>query len=239
MKSTAIPSRRQFFQPLYEFAHTFLATAGLSNESSKYYASLVKFYTVYKLQRMTRATTRLYLLCFADYRFRQLNDNLIEAFIHLVDHYKKQAKQKWLDYRRRFDDSVVAVLGFDGGSTATIEYLAHAGADFLTVPAAFTRLTGRAHWHVLLRARAIENGCFVFAPAQCGETSQGRQTYGHSLIVAPWGEILAEDGEDPGVIIATIDPARAVEARAMVPALGHDRPFAPPGAGVAGNAAAD
>ena len=117
--------------------------------------------------------------------------------------------------------------------------LARAGADFLTVPSAFTRMTGRAHWHVLLRARAIENGCFVFAPAQCGETSQGRQTYGHSLIVAPWGEILAEDGEDPGVIIATIDPARAVEARAMVPALGHDRPFAPPGAGVAGNAAAD
>jgi TnpA family transposase len=86
-------ARRQFFQPLYVFAHTFLATAGLSNESSKYYASLVKFYTVYKLQRMARATARLYLLCFAYYRFRQINDNLIEAFIHLVDHYEQQAKQ--------------------------------------------------------------------------------------------------------------------------------------------------
>ncbi len=103
--------------------------------------------------------------------------------------------------------------------------LAQAGADFLTVPSAFTRLTGRAHWHVLLRARAIETGCFVLAPAQCGETSQGRQTYGHSLIVAPWGEVLAEAGEDPGVILAEIDPARVAEARRMIPALGHDRVF--------------
>jgi hypothetical protein len=74
-------TRRQFFHPLYAFAHGFLATAGLSNESSKFYASLVKFYTVYKLQRMARATARLYLLCFAYYRFRQINDNLVEAFI--------------------------------------------------------------------------------------------------------------------------------------------------------------
>jgi predicted amidohydrolase len=103
--------------------------------------------------------------------------------------------------------------------------LAQAGVDFLTVPSAFTRLTGRAHWHVLLRARAIETGCFVLAPAQCGETSQGRQTYGHSLIVAPWGEVLAEAGEDPGVILAEIDPARVAEARRMIPALGHDRAF--------------
>ncbi len=103
--------------------------------------------------------------------------------------------------------------------------LAQAGVDFLTVPSAFTRLTGRAHWHVLLRARAIETGCFVLAPAQCGETSQGRQTYGHSLIVAPWGEVLAEAGEDPGVILAEIDPARVAEARRMIPVLGHDRAF--------------
>ncbi len=106
--------------------------------------------------------------------------------------------------------------------------LAQAGADFLTVPSAFTRLTGRAHWHVLLRARAIETGCFVLAPAQCGETSQGRQTYGYSLIVAPWGEVLAEAGEAPGVILAEIDPARVAEARRMIPALGHDRPFEAP-----------
>ena len=103
--------------------------------------------------------------------------------------------------------------------------LAQAGAEVLTVPSAFTRLTGRAHWHVLLRARAIETGAFVLAPAQCGETSQGRQTYGHSLIVAPWGEVLAEAGEDPGVILAEIDPARVAEARRMIPALGHDRVF--------------
>lgn len=84
--------RRQFFQPLHEFAQSFLVAAGLSNESGKYYASLVKFYTVYKLQRMPKGTTRLYLLCFAFHRFRQINDNLIEAFIHLVDEYEKQAK---------------------------------------------------------------------------------------------------------------------------------------------------
>ncbi len=106
--------------------------------------------------------------------------------------------------------------------------LAQAGAEVLTVPSAFTRLTGRAHWHVLLRARAIETGSFVLAPAQCGETSQGRQTYGHSLIVAPWGEVLAEAGEDPGVILAEIDPARVAEARRMIPALGHDRAFDAP-----------
>lgn len=85
--------RRQFFLPLHEFAQSFLVAAGLSNESGKYYASLVKFYTVYKLQRMPKGTTRLYLLCFAFHRFRQINDNLIEAFIHLVDQYEKQSKQ--------------------------------------------------------------------------------------------------------------------------------------------------
>ena len=106
--------------------------------------------------------------------------------------------------------------------------LAQAGADFITVPAAFTRTTGRAHWHVLLRARAIETGCYVLAPAQCGEHAGGRQTYGHALIVAPWGEVLADAGEEPGFILAEIDPARVAEARRKVPSLGHDRAFAPP-----------
>ena len=106
--------------------------------------------------------------------------------------------------------------------------LAQGGADFITVPSAFTVPTGKAHWHVLLRARAIENGCFVFAPAQCGEHAEGRKTYGHSLIVAPWGEVLAEAGEEPGFILGEIDPARIAEARRAVPSLGHDRPFAPP-----------
>lgn len=84
--------RRKYFQPLHEFAQTFLATTGISNESGKYYAGLVKFYTAYKLRRMSLATVRLYLLCFAYHRFRQINDNLIEAFIHLVNQYEKQAK---------------------------------------------------------------------------------------------------------------------------------------------------
>jgi len=106
--------------------------------------------------------------------------------------------------------------------------LAQAGARFLTIPSAFTVPTGRAHWHVLLRARAIENFCFVFAPAQCGEHAEGRRTYGHSLIVAPWGEILAEGGDEPGVILAEIDPDKAEEARRAVPSLSHDRPFTPP-----------
>ena len=106
--------------------------------------------------------------------------------------------------------------------------LAKSGAAFISVPAAFTRYTGRAHWHVLLRARAIETGCYVFAPAQCGAHAEGRETYGHSLIVAPWGDVLAEGGEAPGVITAEVDPAEVAKARAMVPSLGHDRPFGDP-----------
>ncbi len=107
--------------------------------------------------------------------------------------------------------------------------LAKAGADFLTVPAAFTRQTGAAHWHMLLQARAIETGCYVFAPAQGGKHPCGRETFGHSLIVAPWGEILAEAAHDaPCVLLAEIDTARIAEARGRVPSLGHDRAFALP-----------
>jgi predicted amidohydrolase len=106
--------------------------------------------------------------------------------------------------------------------------LAKAGADFIAVPAAFTRTTGEAHWHVLVRARAIETGCYVFAPAQCGTHAEGRQTYGHSLIVDPWGRVLADGGEMPGFVLAEIDPARVAEVRRMIPALAHDRPFGGP-----------
>ncbi len=106
--------------------------------------------------------------------------------------------------------------------------LAKRGAFMLTVPSAFTETTGKAHWHVLLRARAIENGAFVLAPAQGGTHANGRQTYGHSLIVAPWGEVLAEAGTEPGVILADIDPAAAMDARARVPNLQHDRVFEGP-----------
>jgi predicted amidohydrolase len=106
--------------------------------------------------------------------------------------------------------------------------LAQRGAFMLTVPSAFTETTGKAHWHVLLRARAIENGAFVIAPAQGGTHANGRKTYGHSLIVAPWGEILAEAGTEPGVIVADIDPALVTDARGRVPNLQHDRPFKGP-----------
>jgi predicted amidohydrolase len=103
--------------------------------------------------------------------------------------------------------------------------LAEAGASFLAIPSAFTRQTGEAHWHVLMRARAIENGCFVFAAAQGGKHEHGRETFGHSLIVDPWGKVLAEGGIEPGVIMAEIDPAAVAEARAKIPSLQHGRRF--------------
>jgi len=107
--------------------------------------------------------------------------------------------------------------------------LAHAGAQFLSIPAAFTYTTGTAHWHTLLRARAIENGCFVFAPAQCGMHPGNRRTYGHSLIIDPWGTVLAEAPEaETGYIMAAIDTGKVEEARAMIPSLRHDRPFTRP-----------
>jgi predicted amidohydrolase len=106
--------------------------------------------------------------------------------------------------------------------------LAQNGADMLSVPSAFTETTGKAHWHVLLRARAIENGCFVIAPAQGGKHANGRSTYGHSMIVGPWGEILAEAGTEPGVITADIDLDEVTAVRARVPSLQHDRPFSAP-----------
>ncbi|MDA0260763.1 MAG: carbon-nitrogen hydrolase family protein, partial [Proteobacteria bacterium] len=103
--------------------------------------------------------------------------------------------------------------------------LAQGGAHLLSVPAAFTRVTGEAHWHTLLRARAIETGCFVVAPAQCGTHPGDRKTYGHSLIVSPWGEVLADGGTEPGFAIAEIDLDTCDRARAMVPALNHDRAY--------------
>ena len=108
-------------------------------------------------------------------------------------------------------------------------HLAQQGADFLTVPSAFTQVTGEAHWHVLLRARAIETGCYVLAPAQTGTHTGGRKTFGHALIVAPWGEILADAGTAPGVIVADIDPAKVAGARAKVPAISLNAAFSPAG----------
>ena len=105
--------------------------------------------------------------------------------------------------------------------------LAVAGARIIAIPAAFTRITGEAHWHILLRSRAIETGCFVIAPAQGGKHQDGRETFGHSLIIDPWGKILAEGSVDPGVILATLDLAQVDEARGKIPSLAHVRPFRP------------
>jgi predicted amidohydrolase len=103
--------------------------------------------------------------------------------------------------------------------------LAEGGASFLAIPSAFTRQTGEAHWHVLMRARAIENGCFVFAAAQGGLHENGRETFGHSLVADPWGRILAEGGTEPGVVFADIDPAEVSAARGRIPSLQHGRRF--------------
>jgi predicted amidohydrolase len=103
--------------------------------------------------------------------------------------------------------------------------LAEAGCSYLAVPSAFTRQTGEAHWQVLMRARAIENGAYVLAAAQAGRHASGRETYGHSLIVDPWGRLVAEGGTEPGVVLAAIDPAEVSAARARIPSLQHGRRF--------------
>ena len=114
---------------------------------------------------------------------------------------------------------------YDVRFPALYRALAEAGAFYITVPSAFTVRTGEAHWHTLLRARAIENGCYIFATAQGGKHESGRECYGHSLIVDPWGVVLAEGGVEPGVFLATIDPAKVVTARKTVPSLQHGRRF--------------
>ncbi len=108
--------------------------------------------------------------------------------------------------------------------------LAHAGATMLSIPSSFTVPTGQAHWHVLMRARAIETGCFVFAPAQVGtHKGSNRKTYGHSVAVAPWGEVLADaGGEKAGFVVAEVDLGKVADARKMVPSLTHDRSYTTP-----------
>jgi predicted amidohydrolase len=109
--------------------------------------------------------------------------------------------------------------------------LAQAGAGMISVPAAFTRPTGAAHWEVLLRARAIETGSFILAPAQGGTHQDGRATWGHSLIVGPWGEVIAQlDHDEPGVLSAVLDLEEITKARSAIPALVHDRAFSGPAA---------
>src|SRR3984957_19872918 len=101
--------------------------------------------------------------------------------------------------------------------------LAEAGADFIAIPSAFTQQTGEAHWHVLMRARAIETGAFVLAAAQGGHQENGLNTFGHSLAVDPWGRVIAEGGVEPGIVMAEIDPALVAEARGRIPSLQHGR----------------
>ncbi|MDF2620143.1 MAG: Nitrilase/cyanide hydratase and apolipoprotein N-acyltransferase [Xanthobacteraceae bacterium] len=108
---------------------------------------------------------------------------------------------------------------------ALFRALAEAGAGMIAVPAAFTQSTGEAHWHILLRARAIETGCFVLAAAQGGTHENGRKTFGHSLIIDPWGKVLAEAGTEPGVISAEIDPAQVAAVRGRIPSLANGRRF--------------
>jgi deaminated glutathione amidase len=103
--------------------------------------------------------------------------------------------------------------------------LAEAGASFIAIPSAFTQQTGEAHWHILTRARAIENGCFIFAAAQGGRHEHGRETFGHSIMVDPWGRVIAEGGSEPGVIMADVDPSLLATVRARIPSLQHGRRF--------------
>lgn len=114
---------------------------------------------------------------------------------------------------------------YDMRFPALYRALAEAGSSFFAIPSAFTRQTGEAHWHLLARARAVENGCFVFAAAQGGMHENGRETFGHSLIVDPWGKVLAEDGTEPGLVMAEVDPAAVAAARSRIPSLQHGRRF--------------
>jgi predicted amidohydrolase len=121
----------------------------------------------------------------------------------------------------RFGLSVCYDLRF----AALYRALAQNGAQILTIPAAFTQTTGKAHWHTLVIARAIETGSFVIAPNQCGHHADKRYSFGHSLIVDPWGEVLADGGAEPGIIYADIDVSKVEKARSRIPALQHDRAF--------------
>lgn len=159
--------------------------------------------------------------------------HLFDADIAGLDAYRESATY------RGGDRAVTAGLGeftlgfsicYDMRFPRLYHALARGGADLLAVPAAFTVPTGQAHWHVLLRARAIETGSYVIAAAQGGQHENGRATYGHSLIVDPWGRVIAELAHDaPGVLVAEIDPTQVGEARRRVPALVNGRDFAPPG----------
>ncbi len=158
--------------------------------------------------------------------------HLFDATIEGLDAYRESATY------RGGEAAVTADLGpftlgmaicYDMRFPQLFNALANSGADLLAVPAAFTVPTGQAHWHVLLRARAIETGSYVIAAAQGGHHANGRSTYGHSLVIDPWGRIIAElDHDEPGVLVAEISLDLVVEARSRIPALANARAFAPP-----------
>ena len=159
--------------------------------------------------------------------------------IHLFDVDVPGAHYRESDYIRPGEKAVMALTGgfrlgfsicYDVRFPALYRTLALAGAQVFTIPAAFTVPTGKAHWHVLTRARAIENGAYVLAAAQGGLHASGRMTYGHSLIISPWGEILAEAGEEPALLHATLDAAQVARVRRQIPVLEHERPFSKPAA---------
>jgi predicted amidohydrolase len=114
---------------------------------------------------------------------------------------------------------------YDLRFAALYRALAQNGAQFITIPSAFTQTTGKAHWHMLVRARAIETGCYIIAPNQCGHHVDRRASWGHSLIVDPWGKVLADGGAEPGIVYAEIELSSVERARRMIPALTHDRAF--------------
>lgn len=153
--------------------------------------------------------------------------------IHLFDvtlpdgHSYLESSQATPGYQAVVGEMPEAVLGlsicYDLRFPNLYRQLALKGATVLAVPSAFTRPTGQAHWHTLLKARAIENACYVIAPAQCGTHPGGRETYGHSLIIDPWGTVIAEAGDAPQVLVAEIDPAKVAQVRGQIPVLQHHK----------------
>ncbi len=157
--------------------------------------------------------------------------------IHLFDVDVKGEHHRESSYIRPGGSAVLAhVAGlrlgmsicYDVRFPALYRTLALAGAQVFTIPAAFTVPTGKAHWHTLTRARAIENGAYVLAAAQGGLHDSGRMTFGHSLIISPWGDVLAEAGEEPAVLYATLDAGHVARVRQQIPVLEHERPFRKP-----------
>ena len=176
--------------------------------------------------------------CFANRSFLIGPDGKIAAqydTIHMFDVALANGETYFESRNSRPGEKAVVAATPWGGLGLTICYdlrfpylhraLAKAGASMIAVPAAFTRPTGSAHWHVLLRARAVETQCFVLAAAQCGQHEHGRATYGHSVIISPWGEVLADGGETPGVVVADIDHRLLKDVRERVPSLRHERNF--------------